>query len=291
MTVNPQDLIERLLPGARVAACEPLTGGVSAEVLAVTVLRRDGEMQRLVVRRHRNLDGKPDRLERAAREFALLERLHAAGVPVPEPHLFVAPDPLIQARIEGDTTLPPAAGPTMARVLAAIHDTDLADLPSLPVVDDPRPGLGEWLPESVNLAAVLDGIAPYAGRRALLHGDFWPGNLLWRNGELAAVLDWEDAAVGDPLVDVACARVELACAAGDAMADAFSRAYFELTQRDDARLPAWELYVATAALRYMDGWGLTPDALALRKARTQACAAAAMQALGGAPPPEWSQQD
>jgi aminoglycoside phosphotransferase (APT) family kinase protein len=37
----------------------------------------------------------------------------------------------------------------------------------------------------------------------LLHGDFWPGNALWRDGALVAILDWEDAAIGDPLADVA----------------------------------------------------------------------------------------
>lgn len=290
MIVKPDEVIERVLPGARVTASEPLTGGVSAEVLAVTVRLPEGKTERLVIRRHRNIDGKADRRDRAAREFALLERLHAAGVPVPEPRGFVAPDTLVQARIEGDTTLPAGAAPAMARALAAIHAADLDGLPLLPEVVDPRSGLSEWLPD-VDLAAIRDGVVPYAGTPVLLHGDFWPGNLLWRNGELAAVLDWEDAALGDPLVDVACARVELACAAGDAMAEAFSGAYFELTRRDNARLPVWELYVATAALHYMDGWGLAPEALAARKAKTQACAAAAMRALAGAPLPEGSQRD
>ncbi len=31
----------------------------------------------------------------------------------------------------------------------------------------------------------------------LLHGDFWPGNTLWRNGSLLAVIDWEQPAAGD----------------------------------------------------------------------------------------------
>ena len=28
-------------------------------------------------------------------------------------------------------------------------------------------------------------------RPVLLHGDFWPGNILWRDGRLVAVIDWE----------------------------------------------------------------------------------------------------
>ncbi len=43
----------------------------------------------------------------------------------------------------------------------------------------------------------------------LLHGDLWPGNVLWQDGRLVAVVDWEDGAVGAPLIDVASARGDL----------------------------------------------------------------------------------
>jgi aminoglycoside phosphotransferase (APT) family kinase protein len=49
-----------------------------------------------------------------------------------------------------------------------------------------------------------------------LHGDYWPGNLLWNDGKLAAVLDWEDAERGDPLADIALARLDICWAFGDA---------------------------------------------------------------------------
>lgn len=278
--MDPQKLIDQLLPGARVTACEPLVGGVSAEVLAVTVRPIKGPIEQWVIRRHRNIDGKADRRDRAAREHSLLTHLHAAGAPVAQPLLFLAPDILIQERIEGNSVLPADAATMMAQALADIHAIDAAVLPQLPVCDDPAPDLRSWLHGWDERAASLDGMGPYTGKPVLLHGDFWPGNLLWHEGRLAAVLDWEDAAMGDPLVDVACARVELACAAGDEMAEAFSRAYFSLTQVDDTRLPVWELYASTAALHYMDDWGLAPDALAARKARTRARQADAMVALG-----------
>lgn len=278
-TVEPEFLIKLLLPGARVTSCEPLTGGVSAEVLGVTAVPAVGPAEALVIRRHRHLDGKPDRRERAAREYALLERLYEAGLPVPRPRLFVAPDTLIQERIDGSTELPADAPAQMAVVLATIHATGTAALPALPRCDDPLPDLRVWLEGSDELPAVLDALPPYAGEPVLLHGDFWPGNLLWRHGQLAAVLDWEDAALGDPLADVAGAVVELACMTGDAVAASFLDAYVQQTGISLARLPAWELYVATAALRYMDGWGLQPEELAARKAVTMARARAAMQAM------------
>ncbi|NIS35883.1 MAG: phosphotransferase, partial [Actinobacteria bacterium] len=43
---------------------------------------------------------------------------------------------------------------------------------------------------------------------ALLHGDFWMGNVVWDGDEIAAVIDWEEACVGDPLADLAGARLD-----------------------------------------------------------------------------------
>ena len=59
---------------------------------------------------------------------------------------------------------------------------------------------------------------PHRNPAVLLHGDFWPGNTLWRDGKLVAVIDWEDAALGDPLADLARSRLEVLWAyGGDAM--------------------------------------------------------------------------
>ena len=87
----------------------------------------------------------------------------------------------------------------LARALAAIHATDTAGLPDLPLRDDPLPGLRQWLPELGGLEQVCTRTASGgAGPHRLLHGDYWPGNVLWQQGRLAAVLDWEDAALGGP---------------------------------------------------------------------------------------------
>ncbi len=44
---------------------------------------------------------------------------------------------------------------------------------------------------------------------ALVHIDYWSGNILWKEGEISAVLDWEEAACGDPIIDVAYARMNM----------------------------------------------------------------------------------
>lgn len=43
---------------------------------------------------------------------------------------------------------------------------------------------------------------PHVGPATWIHGDIHPGNVLTRNGKLAAVIDWGCAAIGDPAVDL-----------------------------------------------------------------------------------------
>lgn len=52
------------------------------------------------------------------------------------------------------------------------------------------------------MARLSEGIETDS-RPCLVHGDLWYGNLLMRQGRLSGVLDWELAAIGDPLVDYA----------------------------------------------------------------------------------------
>jgi aminoglycoside phosphotransferase (APT) family kinase protein len=63
---------------------------------------------------------------------------------------------------------------------------------------------GEPLPGMDALAAFLDGHRPPDGRPGLMHGDYHLGNLLVdvSQPQITAVLDWEMATIGNPLVDL-----------------------------------------------------------------------------------------
>ncbi len=204
-------------------------------------------------------------------EYALLTALIEAGLPVPTPLLVdtsrnLIPDPfIVMAFIEGDTEI--SAGheqqyvAEMADTLAMVHATAIDGLPSLPVRTQPLPELFEYLPvgqEWSTLGAYLRSMPPipYTGQTCLLHGDFWPENLLWQNGHIAGILDWEDAAVGDPLSDVACSRVELRYKFGPTAMQWFTEAYARHCEVDPRRLALWQIYAAAAAQHFMGQWRL-----------------------------------
>jgi aminoglycoside/choline kinase family phosphotransferase len=91
----------------------------------------------------------------------------------------------------------------------------------------------------------------------VLHGDFWPGNTLWRDGRLVGVIDWEDAAIGDPLADVANARLELLWAFGADTDEDFTRRYAAAMPAVDLTdLPCWDLEADRRLTGRIGEWGL-----------------------------------
>ncbi len=304
-----REAVAELLPGATVLAIEPMAGGVSADVRRVDVRARDGRTLHLVSRRtDPGADGAGIDVE-----HAVLAHVASHGIPVARPLHLVdgAGGPLLLLEHVVGTTTPapgevPGALVQLADVVARLHALDVADgaVPGLRAIEDPVGGLlgcldadppAAGLPVGRALAdlrrALLDvaaGDRP-AVRSALLHGDVWPGNALWRDGRLVALLDWEDACLGDPMADLACARIELACAHGDSAAASFTDAYLEASARRGAppvtsSLALWEAYSAAAALDAMGSWGLPPAEEAHRRevtSRRLAGAAARLIAAGG----------
>ena len=67
--------------------------------------------------------------------------------------------------------------------------------------EDPAKGSTEDFADEERIREILLAVMPLPQRNspALLHGDYWPGNVVWQGGRIAAVIDWEDTAVGDPL--------------------------------------------------------------------------------------------
>ncbi len=228
--------------------------------LAVVVRRYDGEWYR----------ADP---EACTREVKVLEELNRWSFPAPRPLLldkqggpFGVPT-VVMTPLPGR---PVVRTPDIedyvrqiATTLAQLHRVPIDHLDFLPdqaallsnglgkrkLADDPlEPGLRQ----AVLAAWTTVSAAPT--RRTLVHGDYWPGNLLWQRGRLVGVVDWEDARIGDPGRDVAICRGDLTVLFGQHAANAFLRHYEAAAGDHVSNLPFWDLLTCTLALPELEHW-------------------------------------
>jgi aminoglycoside phosphotransferase (APT) family kinase protein len=87
----------------------------------------------------------------------------------------------------------------------------------------------------------------------LVHGDYWPGNLLWRREQLVGVVDWENPRIGDTMEDVATLRREAWLLFGPGAADRLVEYYVAAGGRI-GELRFWDLWVSPDAIVEMPEW-------------------------------------
>ncbi len=266
-----QALLDRFAPGSRLREIRPMTGGISARTTALEFTRADGADDRVIVRQH----GVADRARNpdiARDEFRLLEIVRAHHVSAPEPiHVDAScehfPAPVIVIGfVEGEPGVPPGSTGSFIEQavvqLARIHLIAGPELAFLPRAGEgigaPPETLDESMQEGRIRAALETSPRMRTNRSTLLHGDYWPGNLLWHQGWLTAVIDWEDAAVGDPLADLGNMRLELLWAAGSRAMERFTERYLDMTDIDVSDLPYWDLRAALRPCGQLGDFGLDP---------------------------------
>ncbi len=270
-------LVHGIYPDATLLRSWPLTGGISAQVTAMELLFPDGQPKKMIVRQHgsNDLSRNPNV---AFDEFGLLKTLHSAGLPVPRPYYvdrssqFFATPCIVVEYIEGATDLAPvdpmAFATKMATQLARIHSLDASGLAFLPREDE---RIEPWLAEEPRtpdeslaegrIRAVLKSAWPFThpNEPTLLHGDYWPGNILWSKSQLVGIIDWEDAALGDPLSDLANSRLEVLWTCGVEAMERFTEHYRSLTAADFSNLPYWDLYRGLRSVEAISRWGLETE--------------------------------
>lgn len=264
-------VVSRIDSGWSLRRAWPITGGVSAQVTGIEVARPGRAPLKLIVRQH----GAVDRAHNphiARDEYRLLQIARSHGLAAPEPlyvdetgDLFEHPVIVIEF-VEGETDFDPADRhgflSQMAGELDRIHRVPASpDLSFLPAVGKGFGERPEVLDNAMSEGRIRDALEaawplPQMSRSVLLHGDFWPGNILWRDGQLAAVIDWEDARTGDPLSDLGNARLELLFALDEAAMREFTDLYLSMTAIDATHLPYWDLCAALRPCSTLATWGL-----------------------------------
>ena len=267
-----EKLVHRFDPHATLKRHRSLPGGYSADVTVLEIETGNGTTRKLIHRLHGEVDLQQNPSV-AADEFRVLQLTHAAGLATPAPVYLDATDPLfttpslVLEYAEGDTDLKPDDPADyvmqMARELSRIHRMDITgkDLSFLLGLEDACADAmgkhgdeGDTSADEQRLLALLAPHWPLVRHNApvVLHGDYWPGNTLWQDGNLTAVIDWEDTRRGDPLFDVSNARFEILMLYGAEIMDTFTRHYESLNPVDTGCLPWWDVYTAFRVVNKLD---------------------------------------
>ena len=225
-----------------------LEGGYSAEIYRATTTLASGETRDVVVRV----------CDSAELEFKLMTALRRHGVTVPEVHhLEVSDTPfakpfLVMDFVDGEMALAPedwgSFADQAADALLAVHGVNSAELDFLPALtdfwgEDVANALPRFRASEIT-TALQAATLQRKNEGTLLHGDFWPGNVLWRDGQIVSVIDWEDAALGDPLIDLAIARLDQVWIFSWETMERFTDRYRAASGVDFGDLGYWELCAA-----------------------------------------------
>lgn len=214
--------------GAQAVDVKQVSGGATREAWFVDAQTSDGTRE-LFLRYDRRKPKPGSAFHSLQVEAEIIAELHRHGVTVP---MVVAAHPEHQAilleRVSGETWFRLIEDKTeQVRVardfiekLAAIHRIDPRDLdiPSLGPVRTIRDHVLEEIAAIRQRVNWQDGPAPlltfcidwlernvpdYQGSPVLVQGDTGPGNFMYQNGKVTAIVDWELAHFGDPMDDIA----------------------------------------------------------------------------------------
>ena len=217
-------------PQLRVTAIDSIPEGHSGFTYFVTVEDAEGP-SRYVLRLPppgARIAGPAD----VVRQGRIMSSLHEAGLPTPaipamssdpvvDGRPFILMDAVDGTRIESAATesKPIAIAASAIEVLKRLHELPLE---KTGIGDEESVGLQaemmRWAmlmqraPEELTIrAGELGGLLaiqiPVERAPTLVHGDYHYGNMLFRGSDVVAVLDWEIAQLGQPLLDLGCLTI------------------------------------------------------------------------------------
>lgn len=252
-------------PAAAVAAVERLEGGQHAETWRVDT---ESPATRVVVREFPAGDSAP------VREQRVLRALDGLGGLAPvllggdlSGRWSERPTSLI-SWIDGEPDIVPADPGRWARelgqALAVVHSAPAERLAGLPSVFDDRGG-SQDLPAGPLAAEVRSRWSQItASSGVLTHGDYWSGNVVWRDGKLTGVVDWSGGSRGPRGFDVGWCRLDLVLLFDERIADEFLAAYEAEAGQAVGDLRLWDCWAAARSEDTVASW--TPNYAPLGRA-------------------------
>jgi aminoglycoside phosphotransferase (APT) family kinase protein len=208
----------------------------------------------------------------ADHEFRIATGVHQAGVPCPEPAAMVCERGragIVFERVAGVSMLEallhrPWTIPRQARSFARLHaDIHSRTAPGVPAAKSQLRATIQVLDalDTVTRDRLLRTLESLPDGTALCHGDYHPGNVMLTSVGPVAI-DWPNAALGDPMADVAktlllirlagplppTVRARMLLAARAIFASMYLRSYLALRPGGRERIAAWMPPIAAARL-------------------------------------------
>lgn len=271
-----QALLGEIAPGSSVLAIDSLPCSLSNYTHLVEVRSANGSVSRIVIRRYA-VFGNYDRGEKARREFKTFELLQRNGIPAPRPlyldekGAILGTPGIVTSYVPGEQIASPPDPESWARSLA----TMLAKIHSVPCDTTTKSFLldanseATWFLRSGSVPDYMkahpDGAVVWQTAHdlwpdiqqvpaGLVHIDYWSGNILWDAGRIIAIVDWEEAAYGDPGIDVAYCHMDMFLSGMGEAADEFLSVYETEVGRRVTNLGFWELAAAARPMFNPEGW-------------------------------------
>jgi aminoglycoside phosphotransferase (APT) family kinase protein len=272
-----RDLLKEIAPESKLLSFSLLPGSFSNSTHIVQARLVNGSNFKIVVRRYA-VFGDYDRGEKARREFKTFEYLHQYGIPAPEPlylddtGTLLGTPGIVTRFVPGRLMMSLPADPhdwarKLAITLAKIHSVPCGTGAQSFLLDanaeatwflksDTAPGYMQTYPGGAELWQVIQDAFPSLRTvpSGLVHLDYWSGNILWHENEISAVLDWEEAAYGDPVIDVAYARMNMILMGLNQAAGDFLQIYESEMGYKVENLGFWELAAAVRPMIDPEDW-------------------------------------
>jgi aminoglycoside phosphotransferase (APT) family kinase protein len=237
-----------------------LTGGLTSVVHGLTV-ERNGRRERYVLRWWVPDSEWEEWIFRAVRlEVAVLTKLEGSNIPIPRVigstnDAALGGPAVLMTRLPGKVQLMPVDRERwlreMAQMLARIHALAIDEKPFESWLDrsqlSPPPDASRRDVWTEAIALVVEDRAPT--RTCFLHRDYQHFNMLWSRERLTGVVDWSEACVGPPEVDVGHCRLNLTVLFSADVADRFREMYE--AESGHTVDPWWDVH---ALLSYGPSW-------------------------------------
>lgn len=152
----------------------------------------------------------------------------------------------------------------LGRALAAVHAVPAERLAELPRVFDRSGGSQEMLAGPLAAEVRSRWAQVVASPEVLSHGDYWSGNVVWRDGRLTGIVDWSGGARGPRGFDLGWCRLDLVLLFDEQIADDFLAAYEEATGQAVGETRLWDCWAAARSDDAVGSW--VPNYLPLGRA-------------------------